>query len=80
MYHVLFWLIWSRGPWTPSDQDHLDRFSDQITLCSVSVFHNSVVTSDDLSRIARKTVFGVYDQARHKPSCTVAVYDFGFRK
>ena len=38
MYHELFLLIWSRGPWIQSDQDRLDRFSDQITLCSVGDF------------------------------------------
>lgn len=36
MYHVLFWWIWSLEPWTLYVQDHLDKYLDQTTLCSVS--------------------------------------------
>ena len=32
----LYWWTWSPGPWIQSDQDHLDRSSDQTTLFLVS--------------------------------------------
>lgn len=32
MYPELSLLTWSLEPWTPSDLDPLDRFSDQTTL------------------------------------------------
>ena len=33
-----------------------------------------------MSRVARKPVFGVYDQVRHKPGCTDTEGNYVFRK
>ena len=35
MYPEVFLLIWNQEPWTQSDLDLLDKFSDQTILCSV---------------------------------------------
>ena len=45
------------------------------SVCQIDEHHDYAPTVSDLSFDARKPVFGVSDQVRHKPTCTVTDKD-----